>query len=370
MPTRRTVLLLLAALPCAAHAALAGTLGTVETTYNFHANHLAADPGRSFVYATTDSSLEIINSQTLAPVKSLPLPAGGYGMSLSADGSRLYVAGGTSNSVHVIDANTQTLLNTIPVAGNAHAVAAGLDNRLFVQTADISWPNSTILQIDATTGASRGPNLLGIGKVYDGDIQISPDRSTLYYGNFSQSPSNLYQFDVSTSTPQVLWTNHQLDIGSNGHQVVLSHDGSMVAYVAGAGYNGYKIPIFSTDDMSLKSLLPTGAYPNALAFSADDRWAFALHSTYPAAIDVYDTTTSALVGQFPALDRGSKMIVDRSGEHLFVSYDGTYGDVTALVAYSTGHFVPEPATSALAACAIVPLVAAAIRRSRKRARNA
>src|SRR5256885_934935 len=78
------------------HAAL---LGTLEHTFDFHANGLSTDPFRPLVYATTNTSLEIINSNTLTVEKSLPLPNGGIGMSLSPDNSRLFVAGGKSNSV-------------------------------------------------------------------------------------------------------------------------------------------------------------------------------------------------------------------------------------------------------------------------------
>ncbi len=44
-----------------------------------------------------------------------------------------------------------------------------------------------IFQIDATTGASTGPNVEQSVYVYSGSLEISPDRNTLYYGQYGLS---------------------------------------------------------------------------------------------------------------------------------------------------------------------------------------
>jgi hypothetical protein len=282
----------------------------------------------------------------------LPLPNGGFGMGLSADAKFLYVAGGSSNSVYVVDLDLQSIQRTLNIGDFAVGVVAGLDNRLFVQTSASSWPNSVIKQIDATTGASRGANVLGSGNVYSGEMQISPDGKTLYYANFGLSPGTLRKSDVSTTTPTVLVTKQGVNaVGSNGQQLVLSHDGSMIAYVCGASSSGYAIPNRSTVDLSTQGDFDTGAYPNAMAYSPDDRLAYALHAIYPTAIDVYDTSTNTLIKQFSAMDRGSNMIVDQSGQHLFVSYDDVYYDVSNLVAYA----VPAPGGGVLAMIGLASL---------------
>jgi DNA-binding beta-propeller fold protein YncE len=222
-------------------------------------------------------------------------------------------------------------------------VAAGNNNRLFVGTANSTWFFSVVKQIDAATGSSTGPNVLGMGSVYSGNLQISPDRSTLYYATHASSPGDLYQFDVSGPTPSLLWHNSE-DIGENGEQLVLSPDGSMVAYVCGHGYQGYNIPNFSTANMTLQGRFATGAYPDALAYSPDGKFAYALHSGSVYAVDVYVTASSSLVGQFTSKDQGSDMFVDHSGKHLFVSYDGTFHNFSNLVVYSTAYSVPEPSS--------------------------
>ncbi len=93
--------------PCFVRAA---TLGSVEKTYPFHAYDLLADSQRPYMYATTGSALEVINTNTLAIAASLSLP-GASGMAMSANGSDLYVGG--SNGVYVVNAQTDSLLSTL-----------------------------------------------------------------------------------------------------------------------------------------------------------------------------------------------------------------------------------------------------------------
>jgi DNA-binding beta-propeller fold protein YncE len=339
------------------HRILAAQLGAVEKDFNFHANGLLLDPNRPLLYASTNSGLEIINTTTLDVVKFLPIAFSSYGMSLSADNGKLYIAGGVSNSLTVLDTGAQTFLPSVQVGSPVYAVATGLNNRLFVVDGSTF---QRVDQIDASSGQKAGPPVLNFA--YSGGLKTSPDHSTLYYATYGLSPGDLYKIDVSTTTPNVLYHNAG-DIGENGQQLALSKDGSMVAYVCGYGDGGYQIPNFLTQGMTLKNIFPTGAYPNALAFSPDGKLAYALHSLYPTAVDVYDTATSARVGQFDAADRGSNMIVDNTGQHLFVSFDGVYYGNSDLIAYGTGVVVPEPSALVLGFAALASLGLVTLRKS-------
>jgi DNA-binding beta-propeller fold protein YncE len=336
-----STLLLLATLVFAGRATTcsAASAGTLDAVYNFSASDFCVDPTAPYVFATSGSSLQVINSSTLAVERTIALPAASYGMSMSADGSRLYLAGGSSQSVFVVDTSSWGLLPSLSVGYDARDVAMGLNNRLYVL-------GSRLSQIDATTGASTGPDAPVYP--YSGSLRMSPDRRTLYYATFGASPGSLYQLDVSSTTPRVLWQN-PTDIGENGEQLALSHDGSMLSYVCGYGYHGYQIPNFRTSDMSLLGVFPTGAYPDCLAYSAGDRYAFALHTLYPTAVDIYDLSTYAMVGQFPVVDRAEVMTTDQSGQHLFVAFDGVYNGHTEVRVYDTGMFVPEPSGACLLA---------------------
>lgn len=291
--------------------ALATSAGTVDAVYNFGANNFFVDPFQPYVYASSGATLNVINSSTLAVAQSIPLPAAGYGMTMSPDGSKLYIAGGSAQSIFVLDTHTWTLLPSLSAGNSPWDLAMGLSNRLFTL-------GNRISQIDATTGASTGPDV-PVYFPYSGALRISPDRKTLFYADFGLSPGTLYKVDVSTTNPAVVWING-VDIGENGEQLALSHDGSMVAYVCGWGYNGYRIPNFRTSDMSLLGVFPTGAYPDCMAYSPDDKYAYALHTIYPTAIDIYDLSSYAMVGQFPVAGGTSVITADQSGQHLFVAY--------------------------------------------------
>jgi DNA-binding beta-propeller fold protein YncE len=305
---------------------LAASAGAVDAVYTFSATDLFVDPFRPYVYASSGASLQVINSSTLAVERSIQLPSAAHGMTMSPDGNKLYIAGGSSQSIMVLDPNNWNLLPSLSVGDSPSDLAMGLSNRLFVL-------GNSLSQIDATTGASTGPDAPVYP--YSGALRISPDRTTLYYADFGLSPGTLYKLDVSSTNPAILWQNGT-DIGENGEQLALSLDGSMVAYVCGYGYEGYQIPNFRTSDMSLAGVFPTGAYPDCLAYSPDGKYAYALHTLYPTAVDIYDTSSYERVGQFAVVDQAKVMTADQTGQHLFIAFNGVYDGHTEVRAYDTG----------------------------------
>jgi PEP-CTERM motif len=118
--------------------------------------------------------------------------------------------------------------------------------------------------------------------------------------------------------------------------------------------------------MSLLGVLPTGAYPDAMAFSPYDRFAYALHTIYPTAIDIYDLSTFADIGQFSVADQAKIMTTDQTGQPPFFAFDGVYYGHTEVRVYDTGLSVPEPSALALLA---LGLSAPALRRHPQAARR-
>jgi DNA-binding beta-propeller fold protein YncE len=329
------VLMVVVVMSLALHSDLllaASTFGTLEKTYDFRASSLLLDTQRSCFYADFGSVLRIIDTNTLEVSGTVSLPNGGGDMAMSPDGSKLFIADGSG--IFVMDAQTHNILPHLNLGYAVGALAAGLNNRLFVQH------STQISQIDATSGSSIGSNLPV--SVHNGELQISPDRKTLYYGSTSLLPSSLYKVDVSTTTPQLLWSNTST-VGSNGKSLALSHDGSMLAYVCGIGPSGYEIPNFRTSDMSIPGSFLTGAFSKALAYSPDDKYAYASHGPNPLSVYVYDTSTYQQVTQFSVLGDAYQMAFDTSGKHLFISYSGAYGSHDELCVY----YIPEPSSIAI-----------------------
>lgn len=322
-----------------------GSAGSVVTTYPWAAADYVQDPTRPVMYASVSSlnSVAVINTQTLS-YQLVPIGSNPDGMTLSPDGSKLYVANSGSSFIGVMNTNTLTTGSPILVPGGANPpdVAFGNNNRLFVIA-------NGIQQIDATTGAVTGPAATVFQ--YAGTLQISPDRNTLYYGQQGLSPTTMYKIDVSSTVPSVIAS---ITTGSNGRDVTISHDGTMIAHPNGAPYS---IAIYRTSDLATLGTLNTGAYPVELAFSPDDKVAY----TYTDFVGIGAYSTSTFLPMAPTIPGGvgNEMEVDSSGRYLFASSSTT-------TVYDTGRSVPATPEPTAAAFLLLGLSGLTLRRRRSR----
>src|SRR5262249_32529112 len=83
----------------------------------------------------------------------------------------------------------------------------------------------------------------------------------------------------------------------------------------------------------------TGAYPDAIAFSPDDKLAYAGHTIYPSAIDVYSTSTFTMEAQFQIPDAPIAMCTDRTGRELVVAFEEVYSSSQRPIVYNAS---PSP----------------------------
>jgi WD40 repeat protein len=193
-------------------------------------------------------------------------------------------------------------------------VVVGNRNRLWV------LGENQIFQIDATTGASTGPSISGYPDnvfVYGGSLEISPDRNTLYYGQYGLSPTTMYKIDVSGIMPMRIT---ETETGFNGEDLTLSHNGNFICHTNGAGLHGYEITKFRTSDFASLGAFVTGPYPTALAFSPDDRLVYASVDT-GSGIQVFDANTFISLGTIPGPEVASRLAVDSTGKYLFAGYE-------------------------------------------------
>ena len=313
--------------------------GTPLKSFAFESNDLVADPNQPYVFASVPNSDAIERHQHAIALcgKSDHFARNAPKYIARPGGQTLYVADSTNNSIDVIDTGTLALSRTLPLDGTPDAVVPGLDNRLYVLDSTTTYDH--IEQINALTGAAAGP-AYGFAMYY-GRLQISPDQKTLYYAEKSLSPTDLYSYDVSTGTIAPL---KSVQTGSNGKDVVLSHNGATIAQPNGAPYS---VTLYNSSNFAALGSFDTGAYPDALAFSPGDNLAYVSHSPYPTAVDIYSTTTFNDVGQFSIADQSTCMTTDNTGGELYVALDGTYYSNTNTVVYATGAATPEPSTLAL-----------------------
>ena len=194
-----------------------------------------AESTQPIIYGTVPSlnSVVVINSNTLQVTNTIPIGSNPAGIAISPDGSTVYVADSGSSFIALNTSTLTTLSSFVSPGGSPSAVQIGSSNRLWTLGA------GGIHQIDATTGASTGSDLSTANGMYPliingGNILTSPDGNKLYYGDYGLSPSNAYEYNVATTTPQEVTA---IGGGGNGNALVLSHNGSLFAY-SSAGDSG------------------------------------------------------------------------------------------------------------------------------------
>jgi YVTN family beta-propeller protein len=299
-------------------------LGDVVAEYGFPASSFAMSPTQPIMYATIPSqnSIAIINTNTLA-ASTVFVGSRPTNLALSPDGTKLYIANSATNFVVVFNTHTRSIVNSFQLSEHPHDVVLGTQNRLWV----LGESYGHIFQIDATTGASTGPSISlfsGGVFIYSGSLEISPDRNTLYYGDYELSPSTMYKINVSGSTP-VLVRQTLFGAGSNGVDLTLSHNGNFICYVTGSGQNLYDIAKFRTSDFASLGSFVTGPYPQALAFSPDDSVVYASVAT-ASGIKVFNANTFLELGTISGPNEAIKLAVDSTGRYLFAGYTETFGD--------------------------------------------
>ncbi len=274
------------------------------------------------------------NTNTLVVEDTVFVGSAPTNLAFSPDGSKAYIANSTSNFVAVFDTLSRTLIDSFALPEHPQDVVFGNSNRLWV------LGKSNIFQIDATTGTSTGPNVGGVF-VYSGSLEISPDRNTLYYGDYGLSPSTLYKIDVSGINPVLLLQTPFGTVGSNGEDLTISYNGSYICYTVGSGQNNYDIAKFRTSDFASLGSFVTGPYPQAMAWSPDDVVAYASVHTLPG-IMAFDANTFLLLGTMSGPDVASKLAADSTGRYLFAGYYAYFSSFMGTIVFDTGRTAPTP----------------------------
>jgi DNA-binding beta-propeller fold protein YncE len=313
-----------------------GDAGQIIKTYDWRASAFLAHPTRPIVYASLEAedAVAIINTDSLE-VNKIYIGSEPTGMALSNDLSKLYVANRGSSSIGILDTINEVALAPLSLPTAPLDVEVGKDGRLFTLVSN-KYVYARLEQLDPETGEMVGPRFGG--SFYYGELEMSPDKNRLYYGDYSLSPSDLTVYDVSTpgSTQYI----HSIRTGSSGADLALSQDGRLIAHANGSPYS---IAIYSAgDDLALLGTLETGNYPSLVAFSPDGEVAYTVNDN--RGIKVWSTSTFQQTDTF-AGGPPKRLGVDTTGSLLFASYWGSYSSSTIVM--DTGRYVPEPGSSAI-----------------------
>jgi hypothetical protein len=319
-------------------------LGTPEipvATFPFYPSYPAvmiADPQRPRVYIWMSGALTVIDTTSLTVTNKVTIAHSVSDFSLSADGNKLWIAYGSYDSSHMlgsVDLETLTVLPELVLSVQPQLVREGLNGRLY-----IADPTGSIFQVDGASGGSQGPFLTA---QYGSFIEISPDRRTLYVGDYGIGPngsgSYLSRFDVSTSTPTLLQRTNQLGLG--GRALTISRSGQLLFFETTGGTS----EVAASNLTKVYGSIPSAGSgpPSPLALSPDDAQGFQINA-YSSKIGVYSTANCQMLR---AIDIGLvaydlNLLVDGTNSYLFFSGHRPYGP-SQLEVYRLGA-PPLPST--------------------------
>lgn len=279
---------------------------------------LLADPARNRVYAaaTSEPSLAAIETRNLTLFRTIPLANEPTAMCFSPDARELFVAcnGVTTPLIEVIDLNTLTRVRDLPVPFAVRDMKMGLNGRLFLSA--LSYDASQVMaQIDSATGAELAAFPPGL---HPGQLEISPDRHTLYLGEDSFPYASIWAFDVNGNVPAV---RERAIVPGPFAGFTLSHDGRFLGVAVHSRRTVLKLSGNDVRQSLGEFTLPASQFVGgAIAFSRLDEKVFVTTGSTFFGIDVFNTANLAYSRTIdPGYFGPSEMVVDNSGKFLFGS---------------------------------------------------
>jgi len=144
---------------------------------------LSADGARLFVLCQQSDEIRVLDAQTYAVIKNIPVGHTPRGFSFSPKGDRLYVTNSWDDTLSVIDTATLQVVATWPVGAEPSSVVEGrAGNHLFVA----NRISNDIAVLDAHTGVEEKRLLGGRGASY---LTLSTDSSRIYATHIYPNPS-------------------------------------------------------------------------------------------------------------------------------------------------------------------------------------
>ena len=322
---------------------------SLRADYYWKANRVLMDPTRQRAYVSISDppSVAVIDTNTLAVTRTIPIETEPYGMAMSVEGKKLYVAQYrlTNPGLAVIDLTTLATLPDLPTPFPVLDIAAGLDNRLFVTERGVA----NIAQIDANSGAVLAPFPTNVS--LGGRLQISADRKTLFMATVDYTPGYVFAVDISGDVPILLQQTASGEFFAGSGDFKLSHDGTFLCVPLDAAQNVKKL---SSTDFTIDFgdfVIPhhgiggSGAETGrAVEISPDDGNVFV--TDFPqtflgaASADVFDSVTRKYLRSIDITPFApDSFTLNSTGQYLFApSLDPAF--VPQLRVYATGLDAP------------------------------
>jgi YVTN family beta-propeller protein len=350
----RRLTLLAASFGVLAFPAVAGA-GSVTDLSLTGFSDMVVDSANEHVFVTGgsgNSSVVVLNYSGTV-VTTITSEPGAAGMALDPDSGTLYVALSDSNAISAIDTGTLTESTRISIAPAAAPTFLELAGGRLWFAHDCSGTESNFGSI-----ATDGNDLQQFAR--GGDYPVgcpllatSPaDANVLVASAVGSSPPTVFVYDASTAVPSVT-VSSGLGASDDFESMAVTPDGANL--IAAAGYP-YSLQVFALSDLSSVGSYVTGAYPVAVAVTADGSFiAGGKDAASGNPIDVFNATSSAVVRSFSfaptsSAVRDAGLAFSPDASKLFaVSDGGTTG--VSFRTYGSPTVAQAPTTTSIAASA-------------------
>ncbi len=279
---------------------------------------ILADSERPRIYAASWDGVTVLDSESFAVVKQIPMSSGAWSLGISADGSKLYCTTSYLNSIAVINLETLEVRPELAIPGySSNFAEQGADGYLYV-----GGNHGTVLQVDPATGATLNQISLETSNDYIGlTVKLSPDRNTLFVGESQYLSPLLAKYSLSSGNPPALQQKIRVaDTTRYGTKLTLSPDGQFFALPLGSvtGDRAPAVQLRSTSDLNqIQATLPTPYSPDEVAFSPDGLFAVQLYYGY-SRIDIFDLPNHKLIQSLTPADHAF-VSAGQQTSHLTVS---------------------------------------------------
>lgn len=216
-------------------------------------------------------------------------------MVYSKSKNKLYIAYAQSDYIEVFNLATETFETEITMGlaynnQNKEIEIDEVNSKLFILT----YSRLTIIDLDT------GLILLDEDISVEGSrMEIDPDRELLFTTDRGYSPSSMYRYSYSSNV--LVLQESTRNIGSNGRDIVLSPDKSVICRPAGGG-NGSGYTVYAIDPLDFKNVYGEwniGTYPSYVFFNPVTDVLYGTNGDpYDETLYVVDTNTYAFKNKF------------------------------------------------------------------------
>ena len=261
------------------------------------------------------NSVSVIDIASNKVIKTIPVGANPYGVTVNHTGTFAYVGNTSGNTgISVIDTKTNLVSTTIPLnSAPGEMVLSPDDSKLYVA----NYPYITIINTGNNTivgSFTEGGNFVETG------LAISPDGKRLYISDGTDN-------DVLVVNASDYTKIADIKIGYNPHGIVLSPDGSRL-YVPTGIESIYNPPVGINDNLTvvntandaILATIPVGEGPYNVVLNSDGSRAYVANSISNS-VSVINTINYSIVTTIPVGKGPAGLSSTADGSEIFVTND-------------------------------------------------